>query len=699
MASRRRIFYIPIASYRRLACAACLLLLFAARFFGQTQTQTVTLTFEGLKDNESVLNYYNDGLGGDQTGPGPNDGVVFGADALAIISEGAGGTGNFSGNPSGNTIVFFLNGPGVIMNVPAGFTNGFSFYYSSANNTGTIYVYDGLNATGNLLATVNLPPTGTPCNGSMFTFSCWNTQGVTFTGVAKSVNFSGVANEIGFDNITLGSSTPGGAVNIITNALPNGTQNTAYPSTTLQASGGQSPYTWSATGLPTGLTLSAAGVLSGTPTQSGTFSVVVNVKDSSSTPLTGTKTFPLTIAGSVTITTSSLPAGTQGVAYPSTTLQAQGGQTPYIWSATGLPTGLSLSQAGVLSGTPTVSGPFSVVVTVKDGSSPQLTGTATLSLTIGAATTPLAISTSSLPGGTQNSAYPSATLQAQGGTPPYTWTESGSLDGLTLSSAGVLSGTPTSAGSFPVTFTVTDSAKQSVSLAVTIVISPAPLQGVTVTQNTNGTAPNQANLQVGFGQAATSALTGTLTLTFKPDPTVTNVPSNYVDPAGGFPASTQGSTQLTSNISIAAGQTSGSVVFGQGTVAGTWTVTLTALNSGGFSVLPSPAPSVTVVVPVAAPVVNSGTAKIINPTSSGFTVQLNGYATARKVSSASFTFTPAAGAQLQGTSATVQFNGVDQSQWFNTDAGRSAGGTFSLQVPFSYTGDPTALGSVSVTLN
>ena len=195
-----------IAKTAAVLCASLLLSAVFAPAFA-----TVTITFEGLRDLETILNYYNGGLGGSGSGPGPNYGVVFGADALAIISSVAGGTGNFSNAPSGSTIAFFTSGPGVVMNVAAGFTTGFSFYYSSTE-VGSVRVYDAANGTGNLLATLSLPVnSSTRCNGSASTYSCWSPMGVTFSGTARSVTFGGAANFIGFDNITLGSSTPGGS--------------------------------------------------------------------------------------------------------------------------------------------------------------------------------------------------------------------------------------------------------------------------------------------------------------------------------------------------------------------------------------------------------------------------------------------------------------------------------------------------------
>ena len=170
-----------------------------------------TATFEGLKDEEEVLNYYNGGLGGSGSGPGPNYGMVFGSDALAIIQDSQGGTGNFANQPSGITAIDFLSGPGDMMNVPHGFQTGFSFYYSAINDPGAVQVYSGLNDTGTLLATLNLPvtPEITPApDGGQEAYDNWAPVGVTFSGTAESVNFTGTANQITFDNITINSNSP-----------------------------------------------------------------------------------------------------------------------------------------------------------------------------------------------------------------------------------------------------------------------------------------------------------------------------------------------------------------------------------------------------------------------------------------------------------------------------------------------------------
>ena len=170
----------------------------------------IALTFEGLQNLEPIADYYNGGQGGFGTGPGPNYGITFTSDWVAVISQGAGGTGNFDGSPTMPTIAFFLGGAGDTMNVAGGFDTGFSFYYSAITLPGSVSIYDDLNGGGNLLATLDLPVTpfgGAGCSGA-YSYCPWEPIGVSFQGLAKSVVFGGNATYIGFDNITLGASVP-----------------------------------------------------------------------------------------------------------------------------------------------------------------------------------------------------------------------------------------------------------------------------------------------------------------------------------------------------------------------------------------------------------------------------------------------------------------------------------------------------------
>jgi len=165
----------------------------------------VVLDFEGVGNLNPVGDYYN--------GAGPaskNFGISFSPATLALVDEDAGGDGNFANEPSPDTVMFFLDANNAILNIAAGFETGFSFFYSSST-AASVNVYDGVDATGNLLGTLDLvaqgfdnctgDPTGDFCN--------WSPIGVLFAGVARSIDFGGTANQTGFDDITFGSDRPG----------------------------------------------------------------------------------------------------------------------------------------------------------------------------------------------------------------------------------------------------------------------------------------------------------------------------------------------------------------------------------------------------------------------------------------------------------------------------------------------------------
>jgi PEP-CTERM motif len=167
------------------------------------------LTFEGIAgaNPASIGNFYNGGSG-------PNFGIEFFGNALAINSSvgNCGGSGNFAQNPSGCGVLFFLTGGSTGMNRAAGFSTGFSLFYSAAFNTGSLQVFSGLNGTGSLLATLALPTTGDGAGTagcSATNFCPWRAVGVGFAGTAQSIVFAGVADQIGFDDVTFGSVTPG----------------------------------------------------------------------------------------------------------------------------------------------------------------------------------------------------------------------------------------------------------------------------------------------------------------------------------------------------------------------------------------------------------------------------------------------------------------------------------------------------------
>ncbi len=248
-----------------------------------------------------------------------------------------------------------------------------------------------------------------------------------------------------------------------TTTLPDAVAGQPY-SATLAASGGNGPFNWTiiSGALPANLILnSATGGISGTPQAGGNSSFTATVQDQSNPPQTGNTTVNLNVVTPLVINIGggSLPDGVVGTPYFAT-LTPLGGTGPFTFTLNGsLPAGLSLSAAGVISGTPTSPNfhatPSSFSVTAQDsGAPPQSATTQLLTIRIGAK---LMVTTTSLPNASPGVAY-NQTLTATGGLGNYTWSlNSGALPaGLTLSSGGVISGTPTSTGTSSFTVQVTD---------------------------------------------------------------------------------------------------------------------------------------------------------------------------------------------------------------------------------------------------
>jgi hypothetical protein len=219
----------------------------------------------------------------------------------------------------------------------------------------------------------------------------------------------------------------------------------------------------------------ACGTFTNSTTSAATYNAPASVSANTTVSVQATSVADTTKSASTavivsplpTIATTTLASGSVGTAY-SATLQASGGSGSLTWSlasGSSLPAGLSLSAAGAISGTPTAAATTTFSVKVTDASQGQPgPASATQQLSILIVPAPLTITTTSLPNGTVNVAY-NTPLQASGGTAPYTWTvASGSSlpSGITLSGSGTnwsLSGTPTAAGTFTFSLTVTDSTK------------------------------------------------------------------------------------------------------------------------------------------------------------------------------------------------------------------------------------------------
>ncbi len=326
-------------------------------------------------------------------------------------------------------------------------------YSQTVAATGGVTPYNWSIASGSLPPGVTLSGTGvvsgTPADNGSF---------------AVTLRVTDAASQSATRALTL---QVGAALGITTTTLPAATVGASY-SRQLAAIGGTTPYSWAVSSgtLPAGLSLSSSGTLSGKPTTAGNSTFIVQVSDAASR--TATQALTLSVSSSLDITTTTLPAATVGAAY-SQQLAAAGGSTPYSWSldSGSLPAGLTMSAAGVVSGTPTAAGNATFTVRVTDAAS----RTATQSLTL-AVTASLDITTTTLPAATVGTSY-SQQLEAEGGTAPYSWAVvTGTLPaGLSLNSSGVLSGTPTSAGSPTFTVRVTDAASRTDTQALTLTVN------------------------------------------------------------------------------------------------------------------------------------------------------------------------------------------------------------------------------------
>ena len=443
---------------------------------GVSYSQTITTTggtgsgrvfsiSSGALPNGLSINSSSGAITGTPTTGGPFTFTVFVRD-----SGGNTGTNTYTVNIGANILVL---SPTTLPNGTQGTPYTHTIFASGGTPGYTFTLASGTMPTGTSIAS-NGNITGTPTVGGPFTFTIRATDSVNNVGTQTY-------------NVTIGSNI----LTVTPPTLPNGSVGTAY-SQNFGATGGNGSYTFARTSgaLPTGLTLTSGGVLSGTPSASGTFNFDITATDTNFN--TGTRSYSVTInLAPLTISPSSLPAGTVGTSY-SQTVVASGGNGNYSYTVLSgaLPTGLSMDSAGNITGTPSATGAFNFTVQATD----TTPNTGTRNYTINVGSNILALTPTTLPNGTNGTAY-SQTITATGATGAVSFVlASGGLPaGLSISSGGVISGTPSGSGSSTFTIRGTDSVGNTGSQAYTVnigtgvlVVAPAALPA-----GTQNTAYNQ----------------------------------------------------------------------------------------------------------------------------------------------------------------------------------------------------------------
>jgi type II secretory pathway pseudopilin PulG len=312
------------------------------------------------------------------------------------------------------------------------------------------------------------------------------------------------------------------------------------------ATGGTGTLTWTATALPAGVTISSAGLISGTPTTAGTYNSTLTVTDGLGIIDTQGVTWTVAPAAlNITYPTTTQTVSTSAaVSVQATVTGGTGTKTWSVVSGSPLPTGLTMSSSGLITGTPTngAGGTYNSVLMVTDASG--TTDTQAVTWTVLDITNPITAQSV-----TVNSAV-SITATASGKTGTLTWSATSLPTGLSMSTTGVISGTPTVKGSYASTIMVNDSVGTSDSQAVawTITAAPTPL---TIT-NPGTYVSRLANTTAYSLTAAATGGSGTLSWS---------------------------ATSLPTGLTI----TTGGVISGTTNTVGVWTSTITVTASGGGS--------------------------------------------------------------------------------------------------------------------
>lgn len=388
-----------------------------------------------------------------------------------------------------------------------------------------------------------------------------------------------------YDNLQ----APRGA-NTVTVTSPGAQTNQAGAMISLQISASDSDITqtltFSATGLPPGLSISSSGLISGAVDTPGTYNVTVTATDS--TDASGSAGFSWTVtANTVTVTSPGTQTNTvnDSVNVTISATDSNTSLTSFTWAATGLPPNATInSSTGVITGTVTTAGTYGVTITATDVTG--AVGSVGFSWAVNRVVTNTVTVTS--PGNQTNTVGDTVNLtitatDSNVSITTFTWTDGGSLPaGLSINtSTGVITGHPTTAQVYTVTIRATDVTGSFGVTSFKWTVNPVTN---TVTVSNPGNQSTQQGATVVLQMNASDSNVSITTFTWK----ASGLPGGLSIASGTGLITGSPTTPGNFSVSITATDATNS----SGSAAFTWTITSpTVLSAGKFTTLPPVSPS------------------------------------------------------------------------------------------------------------